>query len=413
MKDLCIIVDPLSTSTHLPAALIAHGFRVILFFSCQNNKNIFSQVNKILRLPSCVIKNQQWPAQVPKNEVRVIIAGTDASAPIADAFSNDCEIPYKNNFKLSIARRNKYYMIQKVRESGLLHYPQAICKSPDDIVKFFKHVKPKKIVLKPLEGMGSDQVYFCNSSESAAATAKKILGKPNIFGDINNSVLIQEFVIGEEFMVDTVSVQGKHKVIALWTSCLGNNERPQPLYANALDESHFLYKSLKHYISNILDCLGVQNGPAHTEVKVNDHGEYSLIELNPRFHGSMDILFASSLYGTNQVIETTMSIASPEHYLNHINQGPKLNMQGKKVYLQSHRSGAAVSDLVSDDFKDIPSFFSLSSRVKKGSKIVKTNSLSTCPGTIFLTGDARSIELDYREVLAREKTIINRLLGAR
>ena len=44
----------------------------------------------------------------------------------------------------------------------------------------------------------------------------EIFGSTNVFGSLNDSVLIQEFLEGKEYVVDSVSVEGVHKTVAIW-----------------------------------------------------------------------------------------------------------------------------------------------------------------------------------------------------
>ena len=52
----------------------------------------------------------------------------------------------------------------------------------------------------------------------------KINGAINGLGVVNEGVLIQEFLEGKEYVVDSVSRDGKHKVMAIWEVRIGGGE---------------------------------------------------------------------------------------------------------------------------------------------------------------------------------------------
>ena len=63
---------------------------------------------------------------------------------------------------------------------------------------------------------GSDDVFLCDSEESVRIAFDKINGAINNLGVRNEGVLIQEFLQGTEYVVDSVSRDGVNKVTAIW-----------------------------------------------------------------------------------------------------------------------------------------------------------------------------------------------------
>ncbi len=69
-----------------------------------------------------------------------------------------------------------------------------------------------------LQSAGTDDVFLCTDLEEAEVAFNRIFGKRNGLGLINESVLVQEFLSGVEYVVDQVSKDGVHKLIAIWVS---------------------------------------------------------------------------------------------------------------------------------------------------------------------------------------------------
>lgn len=63
--------------------------------------------------------------------------------------------------------------------------------------------------------IGTEDVCFVESLAEARRAFDTIIGKVNLFGEVNAKVLVQEFLQGTEYVVDCVSKDGVHKVRAL------------------------------------------------------------------------------------------------------------------------------------------------------------------------------------------------------
>ena len=73
-----------------------------------------------------------------------------------------------------------------------------------------------KAVVKPCEGAGSDGVTICNSKQDVRDAFLKLDGTRNVLGLTTYEVLVQEYLVGDEYVVDTVSRDGVHKCVAIW-----------------------------------------------------------------------------------------------------------------------------------------------------------------------------------------------------
>jgi biotin carboxylase len=142
-------------------------------------------------------------------------------------------------------------------------------------------------VVKPLQSAGSEDVYLCNSRAEAEAAFSRILGKVDGLGDVNEEVLIQEFLFGREFAIDKVSRDGVHKICAVWEydkKCV--NGSPFVYYGRCLRDSKLpeIRESIL-YGDKVLDALEIRNGASHMEVIYNDLTGPCLVEVGARCHG--------------------------------------------------------------------------------------------------------------------------------
>ncbi|MDU9037062.1 ATP-grasp domain-containing protein [Pseudomonas corrugata] len=412
MKNICLVIDPISTSVHLPKALKAYGFKVVGIYTKTVKSELMKQIN-LLDLDLVIQQSQlAWPEEVNIEKVAYVIPGADSGVYLADYLAGIAKINHSNPHQTSELRRNKYVMIEAVTEAGLASIRQKKCYSPEQTYEFLKVNKIIKAVVKPQEGMGSDQVWICDTVESATNAASQILMNPNIFGDRNDSVLVQEFIEGDEYMIDTISVDGRHRIIAAWESYLGRSQSPTPLHADAIDHTHLIYSALANYAQKILDVLDVKFGAAHIEIKHNPKtSTFYLIELNQRFHGSMSVFFSTMVYGTNQVAELAAAMANPDQYKSTTNIMPTKKKHGRKVYLRSCIEGTVRKDLNSIYENKFESIVDIMSRATVGKSLTKTTSLATSPGTIFLCNENPEIlNQDFDKIRETENLAMHSLI---
>lgn len=97
----------------------------------------------------------------------------------------------------------------------------------------------------------------------AESIFKMIFGKNNELGLCNTAVLIQEYLSGVEYVIDTVSRNGVHKVIAVWQYDKRAVNGAAFVYfgVRMIPANTQLVKDLIVYQLQVLDCLGIRSGP--------------------------------------------------------------------------------------------------------------------------------------------------------
>lgn len=225
-----------------------------------------------------------------------ITVGCESGVELSDALSaRHGKVP-TNGEELSHHRRDKYLMGEKIREAGLRAARQVETNKWQDVEAFVKtlygtNLERMKIVLKPCRSAGTENVFFSSSLEEAKKAFDIILGDENIFGEINDMVLVQEFLQGTEYVIDSVSRRGEHKVVDIFVYDKRPANNSQFVYFGVnLYESADGQKEQKmaEYIFKVLDALGIREGPSHAEVMWLDHEDQPcLVEVGARPHGGM------------------------------------------------------------------------------------------------------------------------------
>ena len=310
-----VIVDPFSTGAVIAADLHKQGYAVVVAYSA----NLDQLVNLTGLVPSGVTVS--FAAIVPFDDdvlimkqrllslkaldIIAVLPGAETGVELADTLSEVLHLR-TNGTALSEARRNKYVMGETIRSAGLRAVKQLRASTWIEIESWLSEWSPDpfKVIVKPIDSAGSDDVTLCLSWEEVRNAFGNIMGKVNGLGIVNKAVLVQEYLEGQEYVLDMVSRDGEHKVAAIWAY----DRRPINgagfvLFGQRLltaDEPHC--RELIDYQKRVITALGIRNGPTHGEVKWC-RGEPVLVEVGARCHGAEGVWqqISDAVYGYNQV----------------------------------------------------------------------------------------------------------------
>lgn len=271
--------------------------------------------------------------------ILAVIPGAETGVELADQLSSRLGLR-SNGTTQSIARRNKYYMGETVRAAGEFQLlvcfafseflfilfligvravKQEICSNVEQMVAFLEDIKDEdgnlRCVVKPVQSAGTDDVFLCQSLDEAIVAFNRIFGKVNGIGILNENVLVQEFLRGKEYVVDKVSKDGVHKLVAIWEYDKRKANGANFVYfgMRLKPSDSELAKAMVPYADKILDALGIMNGPSHMEVMVNTvikNGVVTyvpcLVEVGARCHGGEGtwLPVAMECVGYTQVLVT-------------------------------------------------------------------------------------------------------------
>merc|ERR1719161_3394948 len=106
---------------------------------------------------------------------------------------------------------------------------------------------------------------------------------------MNDAVALQEFLAGDEFIVDTVSKDGRHVCVAIWSQGKRRNLPWNPTGIittenRLLQPAGELQQALVDYVFKVLDAFDYKHGPYQIQVTAPSRGPI-LIEVNCRMHG--------------------------------------------------------------------------------------------------------------------------------
>ena len=197
-------------------------------------------------------------------------------------------------------------MGETIRKAGVRAVKQTIETQWRGVEDFLVEWNPTpfKVIVKPNQSAGSDDVFLCNSVAEVKAGFDKINGAINGLGVRNEGVLIQEFLEGKEYVVDSVSRDGVAKVTAIWEYDKRHVNGQFNVYfgMKIMCVDSPVMQSLVDYQQSVLDSVGLAHGPAHAEIMLTATGP-CLVEVGSRTHGGEGSWkpLADACVGYNQI----------------------------------------------------------------------------------------------------------------
>lgn len=189
---------------------------------------------------------------------------------------------------------NKYIMREAFYQNELPVPRFLIISNPDGINLIDKLKYP--LIVKPVDRSGSLGITMINDYEQLSQAIDYALKE-----SFNNQAIIEEFILGKEISVETISWEGTHYVLAHTDKVTSGPphfvelEHHQP--SDLVTESN--KKNIEKLVINSLDALEIKNGASHSEFIITDSGEVYITEIGARMGGDFigsDLVFLSTGY---------------------------------------------------------------------------------------------------------------------
>jgi hypothetical protein len=223
---------------------------------------------------------------VASREICRVVAGCDTGVVFADALAQALGCS-GNDPKLRDARKHKFLMLDALTKTDVPVPAQMLTADVEAATAWATKRACWPVIVKPVASAASDGVCVCKSIEDIGRAFSLYLHRRNILGELNTELLVQEYLAGEQYIVNTVSSGGRHSVSDAWHVRFGSKDLDLAQTSkHLLDPDSPTAHSLFDYTKKCLDGLGVVNGASHTELRLTDKGP-RLIEVNARVMGGI------------------------------------------------------------------------------------------------------------------------------
>lgn len=309
------------------------------------------------------------------NVSAVVTAATDKPLVMMARIAKELGLPF---YSVETAQwsTDKYQMKQRFIEGGVPCAQGRLIHSAEEAKELFFPV-----ICKPRDNSGSRGVKLCRDEKELQECIDEALDNSRL-----DTVLVEEFIEGREFSIESLHYGGKSEVIQFTekktTEFPYNVELGHKQPANITDNEH---QQIRDIVSKIAACMHFENCPSHTELKVNERGIF-VIETSPRLGGD---------YITSTLTPLSTGI-NLEDQLLHIALGEKVDTvtgrvdKASAVCFFSLPEGEVTA--IDEHISEVPSWshvYSFGLKLKVGDKVNKITSSLNRYGQFIIAEDSR------------------------
>lgn len=405
----CVIVDPYSSGALFPQALAEHGVAVVAVVTGPRPPDAYASSYRPQDFAEIIVyEGDPVPVVRRLRELapRCVLAGCESGVELAELLAPQvlperCNVP-----ALAAARRDKSSMAAAVAAAGLPVIPQICTADADEVEAWLRRegLTGADLVIKPPKSASTDGVIKLAGGADWRAVFTRQLGRVNQFGEIDDRLLVQKFVTGTEYVIDTFSHEGKHSLVDVCAYGKVDNGPHMAVYDTMrwLPPDDPALTGLTVYVSGVLDAVGLRFGSAHVEVMGTPEGPL-LIELGARPHGGGQPRFNRNATGDSQIDRTVRWLTGGE-----LPQSYELLVHQMCVFHIAPRSGTVRGTAVLDGIRDLPGHHFSVQNLADGDHVPVTRDLvdSLNFGFVILAHpDEEQLERDYQAVRAAERLL--------
>ena len=205
------------------------------------------------------------------------------------------------------ATRNKAMLRELLDRAGLPTVPWRIVTAVDEL-RAFREKVGGTVVVKPVSGAGSEGVHLVASDEDV----EHAFGHADGIG--RDGVLAEQYAGGQEYSVESMSVDGRHEIAAVTRKTVtGAPYFVEMAHVQPCCPPEYR-DSIADVVARMLNALGHRHGPAHTELKIDDDG-LRIIESQIRLGGDQIwemTLLTSGVDVARETLHALLGLPLPE-----------------------------------------------------------------------------------------------------
>lgn len=406
-KNFVVIVDGVSNGRYLAPAFLAMGYNcihvqtplMIESLAASLNHTLYDENIVTADISSALLKLAKYA------NIIAVLPGQESGVTWADSISNALGLKNSNGIQLSAARRDKFVMQETIKSAGLNHIPHFKANNLADIQRWIKENGSYPIVVKPIQSAGTEGFYLCHNEKMVEEAFNSLYKKENIFHQINDEVLVQQYIDGQEYNVNFISCAGKHFLSEIWkVDKVVRNDAKMYELTVLLPQNAPEYLLLKEYAEQVLNAVGIKYGPSHCELIIDTKSNKPvLVEVAARLMGGVDFGVVAEATGTNAAVVTAEAYVSPLAFAKRF----QTLMQQKHIYmvqLLSDEEGVFAS-INEEQLQRLPTLKGYDIYLNPGDKMYPTRDLWTCPGLVFLVDEnLDAIKADYTAIRKLEES---------
>ncbi|WP_413730134.1 ATP-grasp domain-containing protein [Sodalis sp. RH22] len=181
--------------------------------------------------------------------------------------------------------RNKFKMREIFKQNNISQPSFALVTTLDELNSVKKYFDYPNII-KPINMSGSRGVAKNNTPQELLNNFNELSTISPLFGvEKEDSYLIESFLVGEEFSVESVTFHGITHIVSITKKIVCDGKYFVEIgHVSPAMIPDDMYQKVIDVTSRGLEALGIDNAVSHTEVKIND-STVSIVEIAARLGG--------------------------------------------------------------------------------------------------------------------------------
>ncbi len=345
-------------------------------------------------------------ALVKKLDPKFILPGADLGVELATRLAEDLGLPGNGSSNIP-TMTNKYLMHKALTDADIRGIRGKIVHDKEEMLSFYDEEGLTGCVLKPYRGASSVDVRICDSREELIAAYDEVFSTGNYMGGEEEGMLLQERIVGTEYIVNTVSYAGKHKLSAVWKHSKKKVAGGGMVYnyTETLSRPETGCTELIRYAFRVLDAVGITYGNVHSEFMIDEKGPV-LIEVNARPMGSdMPAHFLDKIWGHHETDLALDAYLNPEEFTAHINDPFRPLAKGLKKHLIAKDDKIFTSAPVLSLIRRQKSFCHARLGKALSDHLARTVDLDTSAGVVYLANTDEGQLIRDKDFLERAENL--------
>lgn len=201
----------------------------------------------------------------------------ESALPCVNYVSRNLGLPC-NSSESELLTQNKFTMREQLKKSGI-NVPGFFIINEQDLQK--KNKLPYPVIVKPIDSGGSRGVTLVRDNNEFKTAIQRALKF-----SFSKSVLVEEYIEGQELSVECISKEGMHYFVTVTDKVTTG----QPYFVEIEHHQPAIFeydvvKKIQDFTFKSLSALKIYSCASHTEIKINTKGELFIIEIGVRMGG--------------------------------------------------------------------------------------------------------------------------------
>jgi hypothetical protein len=317
---------------------------------------------------------------------------------------------------LAKARRDKWVMGEAVRKAGIRAIQEKVVSSWSEAKEHLQSLNPplsltNPVIFKILEGSSSEGLNKVYSLEQAEEVFRHDTSGTEVSSIVSTGitkVLIQEFLQGAEYVIDSASRDGVHKVVTVWTEDLHPGNGVIDLYYGfkVMDPKDEKIQVIIDYANKVLDATGLKNGASDMEV-IWSNGGPCVVDLNGRWSALMwhdGLKMMEETVGNNQITATVNAYLDGDAF-DEMPLVPLMKQHGAIVFTMARQTGFLRDIPGLAVAKKLPSYSSsFNQGMFVGTHIQKLPTSNPCLFILLTHREKAVVDADYDRIVGLENS---------